>query len=310
MSVRPAIVAAMLGGTVLIALPAWIGQRPQLIWNASASVAIGLYRVEPYDRIGVADIALVMPPKSLADFMARRGYLSNNVPLLKRVLALSGQTVCRRRTAIVVGSVTYGHARERDSRGRALPVWQGCRVVAGDEVFLMNWGAADSFDGRYFGLLPLTSVIGRAVPVWTLGHAFPAPNASNDPVRGKLAKALTTLPNAHERSTAMALIGAFTRNDDGFFGNITTLTLDAKVAILPAQKSDAENAPDHRVFCEGMEVGAAWDRSGDKAGAYLSVSIDDPSFAQPMRANLFQSDAEKGAWGLYWSRPSKRNEQG
>ncbi|WP_027161908.1 DUF736 domain-containing protein [Mesorhizobium sp. WSM1293] len=106
----------------------------------------------------------------------------------------------------------------------------------------------------------------------------------------------------------MAQIGTFTRNNDGFFGNVSTLTLDAKLAILPAEKSDAENAPDHRVFCEGMEVGAAWERTGEKAGAYISVAIDDPSFTQPIRANLFQSDAEKNVWALHWGRPSKRAE--
>lgn len=108
----------------------------------------------------------------------------------------------------------------------------------------------------------------------------------------------------------MAQIGTFTRSDDGFFGNISTLTLDAKLAILPAEKSDVENAPDHRVFCEGMEIGAAWDRTGEKAGVYLSVSIDDPSFTRSIRANLFQSDSEKSVWGLHWSRLSKRDERG
>jgi uncharacterized protein (DUF736 family) len=108
----------------------------------------------------------------------------------------------------------------------------------------------------------------------------------------------------------MAQIGTFSRNDDGFFGNISTLTLDAKLAILPAEKSEAENAPDHRVFCEGMEIGAAWERTGEKAANYLSVSIDDPSFTQPICANLFQSDAEKNVWALYWSRLSKRDERG
>jgi uncharacterized protein (DUF736 family) len=108
----------------------------------------------------------------------------------------------------------------------------------------------------------------------------------------------------------MAQIGTFTRNDDGFFGNISTLTLDAKLAILPAEISDAENAPNHRVFCEGMEIGAAWNRTGEKAGNYLSVSIDDPSFTQSIHANLFQSDAEKSVWTLHWSRQSKRDERG
>ena len=108
----------------------------------------------------------------------------------------------------------------------------------------------------------------------------------------------------------MAQIGTFTRNDDGFFGNITTLTLDAKLAILPAEKSNAEKAPDHRVLCECMEVGAAWERTSEKAGAYLSVVIDDPSFTQPIRANLFLSDAEKSVWALHWSRLSRSDERG
>ena len=31
----------------------------------------------------------------------------------------------------------------------------------------MNWQSADSLDGRYFGAMPASAVIGRAVPVWT-----------------------------------------------------------------------------------------------------------------------------------------------
>jgi type IV secretory pathway protease TraF len=59
-----------------------------------------------------------------------------------------------------------GEALSRDSRGRPLPAWQGCRVVGADELFLMNWQSNDSFDGRYFGFVPNASVIGKALPVW------------------------------------------------------------------------------------------------------------------------------------------------
>ena len=31
----------------------------------------------------------------------------------------------------------------------------------------MNPGVRDSLDGRYFGVLPASSIIGRAAPVWT-----------------------------------------------------------------------------------------------------------------------------------------------
>ncbi|CAH2406375.1 Conjugal transfer pilin processing protease TraF [Mesorhizobium escarrei] len=175
---RPAIIAAMLGGSVLVAAPAWIDQRPRFIWNASASVPIGLYRVEPAKEIGVADLAAVMPPEPLASFLAKRGYLPKSVPLLKRVLALAGATVCRQGTAIIVNGVSFGDARERDSRCRQLPVWQGCRIIADGEAFFMNRDAADSFDSRYFGPLPLNSVIGRAIPVLTTDRTSSASNPS------------------------------------------------------------------------------------------------------------------------------------
>jgi type IV secretory pathway protease TraF len=31
----------------------------------------------------------------------------------------------------------------------------------------MNWQSADSLDSRYFGPLPASAVIGKAVPIWT-----------------------------------------------------------------------------------------------------------------------------------------------
>jgi hypothetical protein len=33
----------------------------------------------------------------------------------------------------------------------------------------MNPQERASFDGRYFGLLPVSAIVGRAIPVWTFG---------------------------------------------------------------------------------------------------------------------------------------------
>lgn len=185
MSIRATIIAGMLGGAVLAVAPAWIDHRPRFIWNASASVPVGLYRIELASRIDVADIAVVMPPEPLASFLAERQYLPNGVPLLKRVLALKSTTVCRQGAVIVTNGVNVGLARERDSRGRPLPVWQGCHVISDGEVFLMNRDAADSFDGRYFGPLLLTSIIGRAVPVWVTSRTSRMPNILKASVPGQ-----------------------------------------------------------------------------------------------------------------------------
>ncbi|TRC89070.1 S26 family signal peptidase [Mesorhizobium sp. WSM4303] len=185
MSARGKIVAAMLAGAALTVGPALSRHAPWVIWNASASVPIGLYRVQSAHGIGVGDLAVVMPPEPLASFLAERRYLPHGVPLLKHVLALGGETVCRQGAAIIVHGKTFGYAHERDSRGRPLPAWQGCRVLVDGEVFLMNWDAADSFDNRYFGPLPVTAIVGRAVSLWTVDRIPTAPDASGEPATGE-----------------------------------------------------------------------------------------------------------------------------
>ncbi|MEA2908225.1 MAG: hypothetical protein QOJ15_306 [Bradyrhizobium sp.] len=62
---------------------------PKLIWNASASVPIGLYSVTPTSVHHVGDLVVVRPPEALAAFLAARGYLAKGVPLLKHIAALS-----------------------------------------------------------------------------------------------------------------------------------------------------------------------------------------------------------------------------
>lgn len=164
---RSAITLTMLVSCTLLAGPAWRDGGPVFIWNASASVPIGLYRLAPAGRIEVPDLVVVAPPEPLASFLAERGYLPRGVPLIKRLLAVAGHTVCRHGPTIIAFDHVYGVARERDSRGRPLPSWQGCRTLAEGEVFLMNWDAANSFDSRYFGPLPVTSIVARALPLWT-----------------------------------------------------------------------------------------------------------------------------------------------
>ncbi len=143
------------------------GTAPYYIWNAPHSVPLGLYRVQPTTRLIVTELVAVRPPDLLAAFLDLNGYLPFGIPMLKRVLALPGQTVCRNGLKIAVDNIDVGEARERDGRNRPLPVWHGCRVIADGDVFVMNWQSADSLDSRYFGPLPASAIIGRAVPVWT-----------------------------------------------------------------------------------------------------------------------------------------------
>lgn len=153
--------------TLLVGISAQCRPVPRLLWNASASVPIGLYFVSPASTLHVGDLVLVNPPEALAKFLAERDYLGRGVPLLKHVLALPGQTVCRTGRTIIVDGRTMGRALDLDHAGRILPIWLGCRIVADDEVFFMNWRSPNSLDGRYFGPLPASTIVGRADPLWT-----------------------------------------------------------------------------------------------------------------------------------------------
>jgi uncharacterized protein (DUF736 family) len=118
-----------------------------------------------------------------------------------------------------------------------------------------------------------------------------------------------------QKGHPMAQIGTFKRTKTGLSGHIRTLALDAELILVPVDKSDAENAPDYRIHLAGdddpefgPEVGAGWKRTGEKAGDYVSLQLDDPTFAQPIRANLFQADDKGTAFNLLWNRPPRRNE--
>ena len=164
---RFAWVMATYFATMGVAVSAFVDLPKKLIWNVTASAPIGLYAVQPPDGIEITDLAVVAPPEPVASFLEAGGYVPRGVPLMKRVLALPGQKVCRENLLVTVNGIAMGTARERDSHGRNLPVWQGCRTIAEGEVFLMNWQSADSLDGRYFGPLPARSIVGRATPLWT-----------------------------------------------------------------------------------------------------------------------------------------------
>ncbi|WP_038966918.1 S26 family signal peptidase [Bradyrhizobium diazoefficiens] len=167
MTSRRKILTAMCGAAAALAATTIVKPRPLYIWNASASVPIGLYRLRPAENLSVTELVAVLPPEPLATFLDLNGYLPVGIPMLKRVLALPGQTVCRRGVTISVNGTAMGEARDRDGHGRPLPKWDACRVVGEGQLFLMNWQSDDSLDGRYFGFLPASAVIGYALPVWT-----------------------------------------------------------------------------------------------------------------------------------------------
>lgn len=101
----------------------------------------------------------------------------------------------------------------------------------------------------------------------------------------------------------MATIGSFTKTENGgYTGTVRTLTVNAKTRLQPDADKTKDNAPDFRVYAGPAEIGAAWKKTAQDGGReYLSVKLDDPSFAQPIYASLVEAEGGK-EFTLIWSR--------
>jgi conjugative transfer signal peptidase TraF len=135
------------------------------VWNLSASAPIGLYRVV-LGNATRGDLVLVHAPDSVRQLADERHYLPSALPLVKRIAASRGDTVCAAENAIFIDGRRVAERLTTDRLGRPLPSWSGCQRLERDEIFLLMEGVADSFDSRYFGPIPTAAIIGRLVPLW------------------------------------------------------------------------------------------------------------------------------------------------
>jgi uncharacterized protein (DUF736 family) len=105
----------------------------------------------------------------------------------------------------------------------------------------------------------------------------------------------------------MSAIAKLTKQGDGrLVGTLTTLALHvAKLTFEPIEPSDNDKAPVYRVFAGEYEIGAGWKKVSRDGHTYISVKLDDPSFAQPIWCALFKS--EGSLYLLDWNRPQRRS---
>ena len=152
-------------GIALLSLRAAFPPAPRLVWNASASAPIGLYRLTPGKPSRPGEMVVAQVPARWRRLAAKRGYLPANVPLVKRVAAVAGDEVCAVGQAITVNGRPVTERRIFDGRGRRMPFWLGCIRLRGRQLLLLM-AAPDSFDGRYFGVTEGRDIIGKARLIW------------------------------------------------------------------------------------------------------------------------------------------------
>lgn len=151
-------------GTVIpalaLAVASVVSLPKKLIYNASASAPIGFYWIDQ-QPISRGDYVYVRVPERVRNFVIERGYLPPDVPLLKRVVGLNGDRICRQSDEISVNGTAAATAKRRDGQGREMPDWHGCHILTEQTIFLLQ-DHPQSFDGRYFGPVDRRLIIGHA----------------------------------------------------------------------------------------------------------------------------------------------------
>ncbi len=154
--------AGAIGAFVLTITP----RHPFLIYNASASAPVGFYVLQPKSTLQRGELVLATIPVWARRLAAQRHYLPLNVPVVKRIAALSGDDICANQETVSINEKAIAIRLKSDRQGRPLPAWTGCKHLGPDDVLLLM-PHKDSFDGRYFGPISASWVSGRLVALWT-----------------------------------------------------------------------------------------------------------------------------------------------
>lgn len=93
--------------------------------------------------------------------------------------------------------------------------------------------------------------------------------------------------------------------EEGFVGQLRTLSIRAAIEIRPNRSKSGDVQPDYRVYSDQVEIGAGWIRVSEASGkTYVSLSLAAPEFG-PRRiyANLGRAAGQDDdrTYALLWN---------
>jgi len=150
--------------------------------NWTRSAPIGLYSTHQPDAVTRNDWVAVCLQDAIAALGRARGYVSagtcpsGTTPILKQVVAVAGDEVELQRDGLAVNGEIVDRSQRHsvDSLGRPLePFPFGRHIVRDGEVWVLGIHRERSWDSRYFGPVPRSSIVGIARPLLTLSLGEP-----------------------------------------------------------------------------------------------------------------------------------------
>lgn len=169
MKTRKRRIGIVCAGWALLAMPfAFRDVMPQIfVKNMTASMPVGLYLILPDTEFKNGDIVSFVPPKEAAALALERGWLEEKANFLKTVGALPGDSYTVTDKAIYINGAYIGPIYSADSKARPMPKLRGTYVVQDGHFLPVAACQPRSFDGRYFGEVPLSAVRCRVYPLLT-----------------------------------------------------------------------------------------------------------------------------------------------
>jgi conjugative transfer signal peptidase TraF len=134
--------------------------------NLSNSEPWGIYRLTPFDgHLVTGELVIMEVPVQARPYVYGRGWLKEGGSLLKGIGAVPGDQVMITSGGILINQHYFGPVFKQDSQGKPLPELRGSFRIQPGYFLPLATAIPNSFDGRYFGPVPLRLIVGKAKPV-------------------------------------------------------------------------------------------------------------------------------------------------
>ena len=134
-------------------------------WNGTPSMPEGLYLRAVWEKPAVGKIIAFTAPPAVVDYARRCGHAGGLPLLIKPLAAGPGDHVCAT-DHLAINGRRVAPVLEAGPDGVPLPRWSGCRTLAPGEWLTYTSRLPNSLDGRYYGPVRETDIVGVFRPVW------------------------------------------------------------------------------------------------------------------------------------------------
>lgn len=137
------------------------------IYNHTNSLPCGIYLKIPYSSINKNDYVVIDIPENVRKLCEERGWLKKDEPLLKKVGGLEGDTFIISDKDFYINNSYIGPIFEVDNQNNPMPKIRGSFTIRQHCFIPYSDYITRSFDGRYFGEIPLSYIKFKVIPLIT-----------------------------------------------------------------------------------------------------------------------------------------------